>query len=1165
MVVPLAREYDDQPPATIPAEATQPPVSKVQPRRLRYFGDYELLEELAIGGMGIVYRARQISLNRIVAVKMIRAGLLAGDAEVRRFHAEAEAAASLDHPNIVPLYEVGEHGGQQYFSMKLIEGGTLTARIRDGCWFQQHCIAHRSLSVFAPGRTRCCSVAAALIAKVARAVHYAHQRGILHRDIKPGNILLDAQGDPHITDFGLALRLESETHFTMTGTVLGTPNYMSPEQAAGKVNQLTTATDIYSLGAILYELLTGQPPFRAGTPLETLCRVVEEEPARPGTLNLKTDRDLETICLKCLEKDPQRRYHSAAELADDLDRFGRCEPILARRSSVTERMIKWTRRHPVHAAGSAALLFALLAGVAGITWEWRRADRQAALAEQRAEESRDRLLRLHVLNAGQRLEAGDPLAALPWLAAALAEEPPGSHRRDVYRTALANIVRRTPLPEHLWWRPGQRPHLALSPNGQELLLVGDHSCLLRLSEREPMGVPIPGVGAAAFSADGTRFATGADGQGFICSTATAQPILPALIHTGWVTQVAFSPDGRWLMTHGGGGGNRLWNTASGDPGPELARAGNASAAFRPDSRRLATTDQDGWVRLWEIPSVQLLATNRLDSPWQCVFSPNGQWLLVGRSTARDALLLEAATLRRVGSLMPHRHFVEHIAFSADSLYVATGGRDGMARVWTAPEGEPATPPLALESECTALAFSPDGRSIATGSRDGRARVWNARTGEPETPWLRHAAAVRGLAFMPDGQRLCTTSADGAARVWSLQLSRPESLILRDRSEPVWMAHFTANARQLIARGPRTARLFDTSTGQPLTPPLEHGQKVDWVSLSGDGSALLTQCRDRRVRVWSIPAGDLLRVWELGDAIVDAEWLAGEGRFVTLTASGEVSLWSVASNAPLRHLTDKQFKGRHLVVSPDGLWFAAAFSHTKFGLWSSDAEQPVMFASCPGDIRRIRFSPDAIYLATGGEDGRVQFRRTRDGQPVGAVVRHGETILDMAFSPDGRSVASVSADGLVRLTTVPSGAPVGVTLRPAPGAMRVGWSGDSRRVLVVGILSAQVWDATTGAPITPELTHTSEIAGATFTADGRELLTVTDEARLRREPLDAPDWPDADWQFLARALSSQQVDASGHAVPWFGLTETNTLADAEALSARWQQLRPRLRELMSRRR
>jgi serine/threonine protein kinase len=319
------------------------------------FGDYELLEEIGRGGQGVVYRARQKSLNRIVALKVIGLGQWATQAHLKRFRREAEAAANLDHPCIVPIYEVGEREGSCYFSMKFIDSGQLDE------------VARRT-----PISVR---NAAELIAKLARTVHYAHEHGILHRDIKPGNILVDAKGEPHLTDFGLARLLETKSTVTHTMDVLGTPSYMAPEQASGHNEQLTSATDVYGLGAVFYQLLTGHPPFAAGTTYETVRLVLETEPRQPRLWDPKIDRELSTICLKCLEKDPKRRYSSALALAEDLEHWLRHEPIRARRSSVFTRGKKWVRRNPT----TAAFITVVVIAFAGVLWESSRVQQERAL------------------------------------------------------------------------------------------------------------------------------------------------------------------------------------------------------------------------------------------------------------------------------------------------------------------------------------------------------------------------------------------------------------------------------------------------------------------------------------------------------------------------------------------------------------------------------------------------------------------------------------------------------------------------------------------------------------------------------------------------------------------------------------------------------------------
>jgi serine/threonine protein kinase/tetratricopeptide (TPR) repeat protein len=431
-----------------PGEAA--PATPVQAMALGRFGDYDLLEEIGRGGMGVVYRAKQISLDRTVAVKMISAGELASPSAIQRFRTEAEAAANLDHPNIVPIHEVGEHAGRHFFSMKLVEGGSLAERLagekerkgereqdaatsgfssapfppfspagkfaRSGAGFQPAAGASSPRSDHGQDarqdRLEACPTAKAappslrasaeLLATVARAVHHAHQRGIIHRDLKPSNILLDRDGQPHLTDFGLAKLLRKESGMTLSRDVMGTPNYMAPEQASGHAREVTTAADVFSLGAILYELLAGRRPFQGETAVETLNQVINAEPPPPRLLNPQVPRDLETICLKCLEKEPARRYDSAQDIAEELERFHQDEPILARPAGTAEKIWRWSRRNPKVAglAGSVVLLLVVVAVVsttaairiagarAGERNQWLIAERNAtaeALQRKRAE------------------------------------------------------------------------------------------------------------------------------------------------------------------------------------------------------------------------------------------------------------------------------------------------------------------------------------------------------------------------------------------------------------------------------------------------------------------------------------------------------------------------------------------------------------------------------------------------------------------------------------------------------------------------------------------------------------------------------------------------------------------------------------------------------------
>jgi hypothetical protein len=631
---------------------------------IRYFGDYELLEEIARGGMGVVYLARQASLNRLVALKMILTGTLASSAAVQRFRNEAEAAANLDHPNIVPIYEVGEHEGQHYFSMGLVGGGSLADRLEES-------------GTLTP------RVAAELVKLLAEAVAFAHERGVIHRDLKPSNVLLDAQGKPKVSDFGLAKRVQKTDSPTMSGDVLGTPAYMPPEQAAGTVDLVGPSADIYSLGAILYACLTGRPPFQAISPFQTLRLVLTDEPVRPSRLKLSIPRDLETICMKCLEKNPRHRYDTANALAEDLGRFLAEEPVNAQPANQLRRSIAWLKKRPWVVSGITALGLLLVAcGVYGLWAEirergWTIQLLQACVARLSSPPQRDAAV-AHLRRAA-RIR---PDARLLQEAVELFAADIGSrlvYRRDPGERNLQPLSEATKRAQHpvpmIWDRDGRRLYL----KGMELDTVSGRSSPLL----------IEGAGPAVADPTGSYLvAIGADGKVVVVDRGSGRRRSIDRRVDGFES-LRFAPDGRLLalLGHEEPGDTprlELWKTTDDGPSIELAGAitGHCLLSFSGDSQRIAwccpartsivvARTQDGsTVALPPLPphTAPLLEMVLNSTGTQIAWSEWG-WML--DTITQQVSIEDVATGAIIGRLpcTGTRVMVEELAFSPDDRFL----------------------------------------------------------------------------------------------------------------------------------------------------------------------------------------------------------------------------------------------------------------------------------------------------------------------------------------------------------------------------------------------------------------------------------------------------------------------------------------------------------------
>lgn len=1030
------------------ATKSSPQMSSIRPT----VAGYDVQEELGHGGTAVVYRAVQRGLNRTVALKIILPAQRLHAGRLARFRAEAEAVAKLQHPNIIQVYEVGEANGLPYLALEYAGGGTLARTIAG--------------QTFAP------KTAAGLVEHLARAMHYAHSRGLVHRDLKPANVLWTDDGTAKVADFGLAKFLESESDGpTRTGDILGTPRYMAPEQAAPVPGgpPVGPATDVYGLGVILFELIAGQPPFNAESAAGTLLKVINDEPPALSKLRRGVPRDLETIVRKCLEKDPARRYPDAGQLADDLHRFRENEPIHARKVSETERLWKWAKRRPALASSLAAVMLLTVAGLVAVSVAWSQArefGRNEAILRKRTEDERDRAERSVYFGTVAQ-------ARSQW---------------QLNNVAASARLLDQAAPERRGWEWAYLRGL----NDPSLFTISD--------------LEGTDVNAIAYRGDGKSFAIGG-GTPYQNRENGFLRVCDEQGHVKWkadfpvpVWSVAFSPDGRllaaatndWFVT--GPGEVGLWDAETGQrlpPWPGMRTAAARHVAFSPDGKRLAIGGTDNFARVFDRETGEVFHVEHKEFVWRVAFSPDGRWFA---STSSGSILCDAGTGRKIRDVATGD---SSIAFSDDSSLLASVSWSSV-KVWSVamltnqPEAE--VPPVhsfsGHDGPILGLALHPDGRSLATSGSDGTVRLWDLGTGYNHAVLRGHRGRVSALAFHPDGRSLASGGVQPSdVRVWDL--TRPveyiPAIVLGGAKLEIDAIGFNpAGELNVLAKGGKRFR-WNPADGRDTEIP-GVPSTWDWLSpavpaaLSADGKriAVIAQGSPTVVKVLPMDAespgvdlrGHTVKVMHVAiDSTGSRIATVGNGQKDELITR-EIKVWDANTGTEIGGITDtERLPIFCMALSPDGTRLAEAgtrkhpdekFSSTEIRLYSlayGKLGEPRVLSVINNYVRTIAFSADGRSLAVGYDPGLVQIWDTTTGQEKLSEPLRGLTfVMGLAFNPDGTRIAGVSRER-VHLWDTTSGQEIlslqGAPRRPTDNAFNpfITWSADGKR------LAASNWDRT----------------------------------------------------------------------------------------------------------